>query len=312
MGAHTALTCAPPTIGIVPYAYAADGAALYYETHGRTPAGGAVGTLFLLAGQSNSHRWWDTTRGDFESRFRVVTMDYRGIGRSDKPDDDSYGTRAFAADARAVLDAVGARRVHVYGTSMGGRVAQWLAVDHADRVGRLVLGCTSPGGPHSVERDDSVGRALTQSNRRAAREALLELMYTPAWLAANPGPYRTIGEAGTPSHVLRRHRIASARHDAWGVLPTIAAPTLVVHGGDDVLNPVANATLLADRIPNARLHVIPGARHAYFEERRDVTSSLVLDFLTEDAQPPASCPAPAPTVRTTAPAEPQRDDPQGT
>ncbi|MBB3665391.1 pimeloyl-ACP methyl ester carboxylesterase, partial [Prauserella sediminis] len=187
-----------------------------------------------------------------------------------------------AEDAVAVLDAAGAGRAHVYGTSMGGRVAQWLAADHPERVDRLVLGCTSPGGSHAVDRDPDVTRRLAQHDAAAVRQALLDLMYTPAWLAAHPGPYRTIGERDTPPHVLRRHRIASHRHDAWDVLPDITAPTLVVHGTDDVFNPAANAPLLAERIPGATLRLIPGARHAYFEERRDIAGPLVLDFLTAD------------------------------
>lgn len=75
------------------------------------------------------------------------------------------------------------------------------------------------------------------------------------------------------------------RHDAWQLLPDIGAPTLVVHGTDDLLNPAANTPLLAERIPGARLHLIPGARHAYVEENRAVASPLVLDFLTTVPQP---------------------------
>ncbi|OLT38466.1 alpha/beta hydrolase [Saccharomonospora sp. CUA-673] len=263
----------------MPHASAADGTALHYRVQGRSDD--AAATLVLIAGQSNGHRWWDAALADFTPVFRVLTMDHRGIGDSDKPDDDSYSIEQFAADVVTVLDAADVERAHVYGTSMGGRIAQRLAAAHPSRVDRLVLGCTSPGGPHAVERDEAVGRSLTQYSAKAVRRALLELMYTPEWLAENPGPYRTIGERDTPQYVLRKHRIASARHDAWDDLPTITAPTLVVHGEDDVFNPAANAALLAERIPGARLELIPGARHAYFEERRDVAGPLVVDFLTE-------------------------------
>lgn len=85
------------------------------------------------------------------------------------------------------------------------------------------------------------------------------------------------------AHARRAHLRASAGHDAWDALPRITAPTLVVHGTDDIFNPAANAPLLAERIPNARLHLIPGARHAYFEEFRDLAGSLVLGFLREVA-----------------------------
>jgi pimeloyl-ACP methyl ester carboxylesterase len=165
---------------------------------------------------------------------------------------------------------------------MGGRVAQWLAADHPERVHRLVLGCTSPGAPHGVERSPQVRRSLAQRDGRAARRALLELMYSPAWLATHPGPYDTIGDPRMPPYARRRHLAASAEHDSWAVLPHITAPTLVVHGTDDVFNPTANAPLLTERIPNARMHLIEGARHAYFEEYRAIASPLVVDFLRDN------------------------------
>lgn len=259
----------------MPFARAVDDIALYYEVHGD-----ADDVLLLLSGQSNSHRWWDMTRPDFDAAFRTVTLDYRGTGQSGKPDDDSYSTRGFAADALAVIDHLGVDTVHVYGTSMGGRVAQWLAADQPERINRLVLGCTSPGAPHGVERSAEVRRSLAQHDGRAARRALLELMYSPEWLATHPGPYNTIGDPKMPPHARRRHLTASAEHNSWDALPLITAPTLVVHGTDDIFNPTANAPLLADRIPNARMHLIDGARHAYFEEYRATASPLVLDFLT--------------------------------
>jgi pimeloyl-ACP methyl ester carboxylesterase len=257
----------------VSFARAADGTALYYEVGG---TGDDV--LLLIAGQSNDHHWWDVPRPDFDAVFRTVVFDHRGTGRSDKPE-SGYGTRGFAADALAILDDMGAERAHVYGTSMGGRIAQWLAADHPGRVQRLVLGCTSPGGPHAVERDAAVRRSLAQRDAAKARRALLELMYSPDWLATHPGPHHTTGDPDMPPHARRGHFTASRDHDAWDALPGITAPTLVLHGTDDVFNPVANAPLIAGRVPGARLHLIPGARHAYFEEFRAVAGPLVVDFL---------------------------------
>ncbi|ASR37821.1 alpha/beta hydrolase [Prauserella marina] len=258
----------------MPLAKAADDTAINYELHGRGQR-----VLLLLAGQSNNRHWWDCVLPDFAESFLVVTIDYRGTGDSGKPDTDSYSTRGFAEDAMAVLDAIGADRFDVYGTSMGGRVAQWLAADNPGRVNTLVLGCTSPGQSHGVERSPEITRALGQRDKAAVRKALLELMYSPEWLKTHPGPYNTIGDRAMPSYALRRHRKASAAHDSWAVLPSISAPTLVVHGTDDIFNPTANAPLLADRIPGAKLELIEGARHAYFEEYRAIASPLVLDFL---------------------------------
>jgi pimeloyl-ACP methyl ester carboxylesterase len=253
---------------------ARDGVGIHYEVGG---AGDDV--LLLLAGQANNRHWWDVPRPDFEERFRTVVYDHRGTGRSDKPE-TGYDTRTFAADAVAVLDDLGVGRAHVYGTSMGGRVAQWLAADHPGRVRGLVLGCTSPGGAHAVERSAAVRRSLAQRDAATARQALLDLMYTPDWLRTHPGPFTTLGDPGMPPHARRGHFLASKEHDAWDVLPSITAPTLVVHGADDVFNPAANAPLIAGRIPDARTAILPGARHAYFEEFRAVASPLVVGFLT--------------------------------
>ena len=118
-----------------------------------------------------------------------------------------------------------------------------------------------------------------QRDRVKAHQTLLDLMYTPDWLRTHHGPFNTVGDPHMPPHARRGHFLASKKHDSWHALPKITAPTLVVHGADDVFNPVANAPLLAERIPNSRVSLIPGARHAYFEEFRAVASPLVLDFL---------------------------------
>ncbi|MCD9879736.1 alpha/beta fold hydrolase [Streptomyces guryensis] len=236
--------------------------------------------LVLLAGQANNHHWWDGVREDFHATHSTITMDMRGTGTSDKPQ-GPYSTWQFADDVMAVLDGLGIQRADVYGTSMGGRVAQWVAARHPQRVQHLILGCTSPGGPHAVERDTSVRRALAQADPEAARDALTDLMYSPAWRAAHPGPYTTLGDPDMPPHARRGHLLASNGHDAWDALPLITAPTLILHGNQDRLTPPDNLPLLAARIPDARTHVFPGARHAYFEECRAEAGALVTAFLNE-------------------------------
>ncbi|MGW4567693.1 alpha/beta fold hydrolase [Streptomyces sp. NPDC004561] len=263
----------------MPYTTTSRGVRIAYQTRGDGPA------LVLLAGQANDHHWWDGVRDDFAGSRSTVTLDYRGTGDSDKPR-TPYSTGEFADDVVAVLDALGVGRADVYGTSMGGRVAQCLAVHHPERVRALVLGCTSAGGRHGIERSDEVRRSLVRSDPAEARRALLELMYTPAWLATHPGPHHTLGDPDMPPHARRGHLIASDGHDVWDALPGITAPTLVLHGTDDLLNPTANAPLLAARIPGARLELIPGARHAYFEECRDIAGPLVLEFLDQKVSHP--------------------------
>ncbi|MET9227943.1 alpha/beta fold hydrolase [Lentzea sp. NPDC003310] len=254
----------------MPHARAADGTRLFYSVEGAGPP------LLLIAGQANSSKWWSQVREDFSARFTTIVTDHRGTGSSDKPD-VPYSTRMFAADCVAILTDAGIDRAHVYGTSMGGRIAQWLAAAHGEHVDRLVLGCTSPGGAHGIERSAEVRKSLAQVEPMKARRALEELMYTPAYR----GPYNTLGDPQMPPHARKRHLFASAEHDAWDVLPSITAPTLVVHGTDDIFNPTANAPLIASRIPGARMHLIEGARHGYFEEFASEATPLVVNYLED-------------------------------
>lgn len=265
-----------PTDGHQPngHARALDGTLLAYQRQGTGRP------LVLLAGQANNHHWWDGQRADFHATHTTLTMDWRGTGESGKPD-EPYSTPGFADDVIAVLDHLGIDRADLYGTSMGGRVAQWVAARHPDRIRRLVLGCTSPGGPQARERDMAVRRSLAQADARAAREALTDLMYTPAWRSGHPGPYTTLGDPAMPPYARRRHLVASNEHDAWDALPLISAPTLILHGAEDRLTPAANAPLLAARIPRARTHIFEGARHGYFEECRPAAGAIVASFLAE-------------------------------
>ena len=248
------------------------GARLAYQVDGPPDAP----ALLLLQGQANSHRWWDPLRAAFATTFRTVTFDYRGTGDT-VAEPEAWTTRSFAEDAAAVLDHLGVARAHVYGTSMGGRIAQWLAIDDPARVDRLVLACTTPGGPHALERDQDVRRALAQPDADARRAALLDLMYTPARPRSLPSTL--LGDPTMTAAAQRLHRTASARHDAFDALPRIAAPTLVLHGSEDRMAPVENAHLLARRITGARLVVTDGGRHGFFDEFAGAVSAGVLTFL---------------------------------
>lgn len=260
----------------MPFATARDSTRLYYETHGSGEP------LLLISGQASDSSAWDYVRDEFAARHRVIVFDHRGTGRSDKPQAPAYSTRGFAEDAIAILDELGFERAHAYGTSMGGRICQWLGVDHGTRIGALVLGCTTPGNAHGIARDGDVDAAMAGGEIGK----LVELMVSPAWAAAHPEALRTVFTVITnpiPRYAAQLHYRASEAHDAWDLLPTIAAPTLVIHGSDDRINKTANAELLAARIPGATLHIVQGGRHAYWLEHHAEASRVVLDFLERNA-----------------------------
>lgn len=252
-------------------AIAEDGARIAYED------GGAGPPLLLIAGQAQDRHLWALVRPQLSAHHRVIAYDHRGTGDSDKPDDKPYATRSFARDAVAVLDAAGVPRAHVYGFSMGGRIAQWLAIDHAARVAGLVLGATTPGNAHGVRRPPEVDPELASGDP----VRLLPYLVSPAWARANTAFLRANAAAGArvPAAARRRHFEASEAHDAWDRLPDITAPTLIVHGTDDQVNVPANAERLAARIPGAQLHWVAGARHAYVWEHAEASSARVRDFL---------------------------------
>jgi 3-oxoadipate enol-lactonase len=218
--------------------------------------------------------------------FRTVTFDYRGTGATQLAPRTSvapcreWSTTSFALDAVAVLDGLGCQQAHVFGTSMGGRIAQMLAVHHGHRVKRLVLACTSPGGPLALERSQGTRRALSQPDATARREVLLQLMYTPGWAARHGSGSTLLGDPTMTSEAARRHLRMSARHDASALLASITVPTLVLHGSDDLMTPAADAVLLSVAIPTARHVSTLGGRHGFFEEFSATVTPRVLRFLS--------------------------------
>jgi len=253
-----------------------DGTRLYYEVEGDGEP------LLLVSGQRQDHTFWDGVRDDFADRYRVIVYDHRGTGRSDKPAAPPYSTRGFARDAVTLLDQVGVARAHAYGHSMGGRICQWLGIDRGERIGALVLGATTPGGapavPRSAEADALWLHPPTDS--QAALLALGALFWSPAWIEAHPDTVKRVMQVPPlPDYARLLHYQASEGHDAWDLLPTIRAPTLVIHGSEDRLNPTANAFLLAKRIPGAELYLVEGGRHFYPHEFREEAGRVVNAFL---------------------------------
>jgi 3-oxoadipate enol-lactonase len=277
----------------MPFVTVPDGTRLYYEVEG------AGEPLLLVAGQRQDHTFWDGVRDDFADRYRVLVYDPRGTGQSDKPGAPPYSTRGFADDAVALLDRLGVARAHAYGHSMGGRVCQWLGIDHGDRIGALVLGATTPGGAQAVPRSAEVDARWRHppADPHAALQSLGALFWSPAWIAANPDSAQRVMQAPPlPDDARLLHYQASEGHDAWELLPTIRAPTLVIHGSEDRLNPTANAFLLAERIPGAELYLIAGGRHFYPHEFRAEAGRVVREFLACHPLASLACPPLAQSV----------------
>jgi pimeloyl-ACP methyl ester carboxylesterase len=245
-----------------------DGAQLAWDSTGSGEP------LLLIAGQAVTAASWDAIVPALARRHRVITFDHRAIGRSTAGTATAISTRDLARDAVAVLDAAGVERAHVYGHSLGGRVAQWLAIDFPQRVGALVLGATTGGDDRGVPRSPEVTADLVSGD--PAR--LVPHFVTPAWAAAHPEAATALVTVTGSRAALVLHYRASRGHDAWDELGRITAPTLVLHGRDDRLTDPGNAELLARAVPGAQLVLLEGMRHGYFVQDATAAERL-LDFL---------------------------------
>jgi 3-oxoadipate enol-lactonase len=214
--------------------------------------------------------WWRTVPVLREAGLRVLAFDNRGVGRSERPP-GPYTVVEMAGDAVSVLDAAGVEAAHVYGISLGGMIAQEMALRHPERVRALVLGATTAGGDDFVPADEDVNAFVRLRGQMTAEHAV--------W-ASVPINYaqRTRREGGDliARDIEQRLRypienefymaqLAAAQGHAAGVAG-IRAPTLVVHGTEDVLIPPANGERLAAAIPGAELALWPEAAHLYFTD----------------------------------------------
>jgi pimeloyl-ACP methyl ester carboxylesterase len=244
--------------------------------------------LILGQGMALEAGWRTVDR--LSSQFRVLAFDHRDMGRSDRSP-WPYLVAQMAEDAIAVLGDAGEERAHVYGISLGGMVAQEIALRHRDRVCGLVLGATTPGGPHAIPQDPQVLTFFTRVGAMGPEEA--------AW-AAVPYSYgeRTRREHGAriaediarrlrhpPDALAYLHQVAAAAsHSTQGRLRDIAAPTLVVHGEQDMLQSPRNARLLAESIPDAELMMWPEAGHLYVTDAPEADDAIAR-FLMRHSPP---------------------------
>ncbi len=194
---------------------------------------------------------------------------------------------------------------HVYGLSMGGMIAQEMAIRFPHRVRGLVLGGTTPGGPRAVLPTRSASAFTSRgAPARLRADIVAAALFTPEFRRAHPDRVRAalslLGRHRATARGLTAHWWASFFHDTYARLPRIAAPTLVLHGRRDTLAPPANARILAARIPDATLHFVPDAGHAYLVEQPELSYRLFREWLDARGPIPAG-PPPGALARRTEP-----------
>ena len=262
----------------MPYAKVGD-LNLFYEVNG------SGFPLVLIRGFGSNADHWAWQVSDFSKHYQTVVFDNRGIARSDKPKAD-YTMRTLAEDAMGVMDALGLKKAHILGLSMGGMIAQRLALDFPERVAGLVLACTHCGGAHAVAASQEVSQAFAEYVMTGSLEAATkatQALFAAETLKNRPELVREYSEVSLrfpndPAMLLLQYQ-AIQGFDAWGELPLIKAPTLVLAGDQDVLIPPKNSGILAERIPGARLEIIKGGGHQFVIEQDRTFNRIVMEFL---------------------------------
>jgi pimeloyl-ACP methyl ester carboxylesterase len=258
-----------------------NGITLHYDI-----AGGGPAVCLINGYRLSAAAWPESFLAQLSTRLTVIAFDNRGTGRSDKPP-FGYEFSNLALDVIGLLDGLRHPRVHLLGFSMGGAIAQEVAIRYPDRIDRLILFGTFCGGVWAEPASYSVFKRLlareNQTPEEAAREAW-PVTYSPDYLAANAAAVerqmRREMEHPTPTYVADRQMEALRKFDSYRDLPHIKAPTLVATGSHDLLVKPRNSEILASHIPNARRELLADLGHRAIWEAPEEIADLVGDFLT--------------------------------
>jgi aminoacrylate hydrolase len=245
----------------MPFLRLADGVRLAYDVLGDGPP------LLLVTGLGGTADFWSEIAPRLAERFTVILHDHRGTGRSDRPE-QAYSVEGMTADAIAVLNHVGIEKAHLVGHSTGGAMGLVMALDHPDRLGRLVVSQSWPGHDRYFEvlfqtRLDVLARCGIPTYARLSTM----LGYPPAWISAHPAEFdaavaRLSGAISSPEIVAGRIRALLA-FDRRAELSRIAAPTLVMGVRDDAVTPFHCSEEMARLIPGARLLAFAEGGHFF-------------------------------------------------
>jgi 3-oxoadipate enol-lactonase len=255
---------------------AASGGQLHYQR------GGAGEPLLLIQGMSGTHVSWGRPFRDLlEDGFDCVAFDNRGIGLSSAVE-DPFTIAEMATDTLELLDALEIESAHVVGISMGGMIAQELALAHPGRLRSLTLGCTYCGGPGSQLMDpvdfQGLAEAMASGDRDRVYRAMWDLNFSPRF-RAEESRYEEFAEMAGAMPVARRivelQMQAIFAHDTSARLPGLTVPTLVVHGTEDRVLPVANGRQIASLLPDPEVEIVDEVGHLFWWEEPQRSAKMI-------------------------------------
>ncbi len=247
---------------------------------------GSGDPVILIGGYTMVKESWGLQVPELAKHFRVITFDNRGVGETTIPS-SSFTITDMAADTVSLMDALRIDSPHVFGVSMGGLIAQILALDYPDRVKKIALGCTTHGGRHAVQPEKEVMKLLATAGdpKIPAEEAIrirVPIIFSERFIQEEPEkleefvrlslkywptPEGSAGQMGALSVFNVKRRLGE-----------ISCPVLVITGSEDRMMPPENSKLLAEGIPGARLHMVEAAGHDFFHEKPEEVNRVLIDF----------------------------------
>ncbi len=252
---------------------------LYYEIIGQGQP------LVMIRGVGSNVDHWYEQGPALSRKYQLLVYDNRGIARSSDPG-GPFSTRDMAADTVALMQAVGIKKAHVLGYSMGGMIAQEMALNYPETVNGLILAATDCGVTGRIRAKPEVTRLFSEMIRLgtdAARMAAASCLFAPQTFEAKPEVIQRYADVSkrfpATQKMLGWQWAAVRQHDACERLPNISSPTLAITGAEDVLIPPQNANVLATCIPDARMISIAGGSHLFLIEQPQQFNDAVIEFL---------------------------------
>ncbi|MCU1672946.1 MAG: Lipase/esterase [Frankiales bacterium] len=238
--------------------------------------------LLLVMGLAYPAAMWFRLVPALAGRYRVLRVDNRGAGETGDVPGAPYTVDTMAADCLAVLDAAGAQQAHVVGISMGGLIAQEIALSAPDRVLSLCLTATHPGIANAVLNPEAMAVLMKRGEMTPEEAAATSIPFnyapaTPRERIEEDWAVRFPLAASNEGYMAQA--VGSSQWNGYDRIDAIAAPTLVLHGELDALVPPANGTLIAERIPGAELVLVPDANHVLMTDQPERVAEVLLDWL---------------------------------
>ena len=255
----------------------------YYELHGE-----GAETITILNGLTMSTVAWAAQLKDFAPHFRVLLLDLRGQGQTERTDEEKYPLQRQADDLARLLEKLGIARTHLFALSYGGIVAQYFALSHPERLGRMVLADTIAWSDEvNLALHDGIVKAWDAGGSKLRFRVMLPITFGANFLklAAPMIPALEAAAEALPWAGTKAMMVGVLEHDLRARLKDIRAETLLIFGEDDRFTPLYHARVLQAGIPGAQLRVIPGVGHASPLENPPAVDALALAFFRGEALP---------------------------